>query len=282
MLAVDGGNSKTDLALRARRRRGARARPRAASARRTTSGSTAASRCSSELLDEAAREPASTATPVAEVGQLLLAGARPPGRGARAARRASTRAAGRDDDRGRQRHVRACCAPAPSAAGASPWSAAPGINCVGVGARRPPRALPGARRDHRRLGRRLRRRAAPPLCAAARSEDGRGPRTRARAAPCPRTSASRTPRELAEAIHLGRDRRSGAASSSRRWCSPQRGRRRGRGRDRRPPGRRDRRVRARRAATGSTCSAEPVEVLLGGGIFRARRRARCSTRSAPR
>jgi hypothetical protein len=45
-----------------------------------------------------------------------------------------------------------------SAAGASRWCAAPGINCVGVGPTAP-RALPRARRDQRRLGRRLRRRA---------------------------------------------------------------------------------------------------------------------------
>ena len=205
-------------------------------------------RCSSELHGDAlARAGLDGDGRVADVGHAAAGRARPPARGGASCTPRSTRAAGRERMTRRQRHVRACCAPAPSAAGASRVVCGAGHQLRRRRARRPPRALPGARRDQRRLGRRLRRRPRRRCRAAARSEDGRGPRTRARArragALRPRDAAASSPR-----------RSTSAASPQRRIVElpplvfdAARGRRRGR----------------RRSSTGS-----PTEVA----------RARCASR----
>ena len=165
-----------------------------------------------------------------------------------------------------------------------------GINCVGVGARRPPRALPGARRDQRRLGRRLRRRPrgarAPPPAARTAAARARGSSRR-----CPRTSAS--------ARRASWPRRSTSARSPlrrlvelRRSCS--RGRRPTRWRPGSSTGWRPRwSCWPRWRCGGWSSTATPVEVLLGGGMFQRggrraggrdprRARRRRSTLAAPR
>ena len=119
-----------------------------------------------------------------------------------------------------------------------------GINCVGVAAGRGARALPGARRDHRRLGRRLRRRPRG-VAAAARSEDGRGPKTTLERA-VPAHFGFATPLELAEAIHRGWIPAGRVGELAPLVLAEARARR-GRGRDRRASGARGRRLRARRA-----------------------------------
>ena len=196
--------------------------------------------------------------------QVLLAGPRLPDRGARAARRARRARAG-----ARALTVGNDTFAVLRAGTERGWGVAvvcgAGINCVGVGARRPPRALPGARRDQRRLGRRLRRRPRgaqpPPRAARTAAARARGSSRR-----CPRYFGKRTPSELAEAIHLGE-------IPQRRLVELAAGR-----------------VRARRRATPVAAelvdrlaaevvvmaevalrrlelAASPVEVLLGGGMF---------------
>ena len=119
-----------------------------------------------------------------------------------------------------------------------------GINCVGVAPDGRDARFPALGRDHRRLGRRLRRRPGGAGGGRARSDDGRGPRTALRAGG-PGRFGLETPRSLAEAIHPARSRLRAPARAR------PGGARRGRGRDdvaaghRRPAGRRGGRVRAR-------------------------------------
>ena len=153
-----------------------------------------------------------------------------------------------------------------------------GINCVGVAPDGRDGPLPGARRDHGRLGRRLRRRDG----GAARRRAQRG-RPRAGDAP-----AARGARAL-RARHGPR----GLARRSTPAGSPQRrvlelapvvfdagGRRRGRGDDRRPPRRRDRRLRARRARAAAARRRRPSRSCSAAASC-ARPTAACSPRSPP-
>ena len=205
VLAVDGGNSKTDLALVRGGRRAARARPRAALARRTTSGSTASrrpapgparrggrgagSRQRRPVADGRARSswPASTSRPrseqlhaaVAERGWAARIDASATTRFARPARRHRARLGRRrrlrrrDQLRRRRARTVATCASPRSAR-----SPATGAAATTSASRRspPPRAARTA--------------AAPPT-----SLEQRGPGALRAATP---------PDELAEAIHGGR------------------------------------------------------------------------------
>ena len=139
-----------------------------------------------------------------------------------------------------------------------------GINCVGVAPDGRRAALPGARRDHRRLGRRLRRRARA-LSAAARSEDGRGPKTSLEES-VPAFFGLETPRQLAEAMHEGR-----VEISPLDRARPARLRRGAHDEVAaeivEPPRRRGRGARAGRA-DAARAQHQPVEVLLGGGLLR--------------
>ena len=205
VLAVDGGNSKTDLALVRADGAAALARARARRARRTISGSTAASTCSPSLLDEAAAEAGLQRAngAVADVAELLLAGVDFPDEEQRAR---GTRCGARlgSPDHGPQRHLRS-----------------------------PPRRHRArlGRRGRLRRGDQLRRASRPTAATRASPRSARSPATgaaattsasppcrpppaartaaarrRASSRRCPRTSASTTPTELAEAIHRRRDR----------------------------------------------------------------------------
>ena len=142
-----------------------------------------------------------------------------------------------------------------------------GINCVGVGARRA--AASGSRRSAAitgdwgggyDVG-------SEALFVAARSEDGRGPRTSLEQA-VPRHFGLDSPRRLAEEMHARR-------ISHRRLIElapvvfAEAAQRRGRGRDRRAARRRGRRARARRAHPPRSRAGSRVEVVLGGGLLRA-------------
>ena len=128
------------------------------------------------------------------------------------------------------------------------------------------RALPGARGDHRRLGRRLRRRLAA-LFAAARSEDGRGPQTALERA-VPAHFGLATPRRA------GRGDPPRADPAAARDRAPA-GRLRGgrattRSRPRSSTASRARSSRWRGSrSSGSSSTDEPAEVLLGGGLLQA-------------
>ena len=250
VLAVDGGNSKTDLALAARGRRAARARARRAElaasprARRLRRAARAAAR-------RGARAGRARRRARADVGQLLLAGLDLPVEERAAARGGRRARLGAAHD-GRPTTRSPCCAPAPSAAGASRVVCGAGINCVGVGpdgrhVRFPALgAISGDWGGGYDVG-------LAALSAAVRSEDGRGPRTGLERA-VPAHFGLATPGELVEAIHLGRipQRRIvelpplvfDAAAA-----------RPGRGGDRRPARRRGARARARRARSGSSSTA---------------------------
>ena len=249
ILAVDGGNSKTHLALAraptARCSRSCAARR----ARRTTSASTAASSVLEGLLEDAAAE-------------------RRRRRGGRARARSGCSCSRAWTSRARSRRCTAALAARGWAARTivgndtfavlragtdRGWGVAvvcgAGINCVGVAPRRPPGALPGARRDHRRLGRRLRRRArrasAPPR--AARTAAARGRRS---SRPCRRTSALETPAQLAEAIHSARDPACARVIELAPVVFAEAADDAVAARDRRPPG-----SRGRRRSRGSRCDA---------------------------
>ena len=154
-----------------------------------------------------------------------------------------------------------------------------GINCVGVAPDGRARALPGARRDHRRLGRRLRRRArrASRPRRAARTAAARRRRS---SSACPAHFGLRDAARARRGDPPRRDPAARACSSSRRSSSP------------RP---RDDAVAAEivdRLADEVVALArvaldaarprrdEPVEVLLGGGLLQARRRAPARARSS--
>ena len=194
VLAVDGGNSKTDLALVATTARCSRTCA-GRSARRTTSASTAASTCCS---GSSTRQ--GSTDDGRDVAQVLLAGVDFPDEeealhDALAARGwAATTRVGNDTfavlRAGTERG----------------WGVA--IMC-GAGhqlrrrrARRPAGPLPRARCDHRRLGRRLRRRhgrrSRPPRAARTAAA-----RARASSSSCRRTSATTSPATSPHAIHLG-------------------------------------------------------------------------------
>ncbi len=100
LLAVDGGNSKTDLALVARRRRAARARARPAQLAAPPRPRRLRSTCSQRLVDEAGLDGRR-----ADVAQVLLAGVDFPEEEA-ALRDALGDARLGGDDARRQRHVR--------------------------------------------------------------------------------------------------------------------------------------------------------------------------------
>ena len=203
VLAVDGGNSKTDLALVREdgallaHVRGPLSSPHHlgldAVRRRSSSGS------SDEALGIAGAERlAAVAT-----AQVFLAGVDFPAE--EDALRAALEARGwAERRRGRQRHARRAARRHRARAGASRSSAAPGST---ASASRPTAVRCASRRsgsDHRRLGRRLRRR--PRGALGRRAQRGR-PRAahEPRAGRAARTSGSTAPRALAEEIHAGRD-----------------------------------------------------------------------------
>ena len=104
------------------------------------------------------------------------------------------------------------------------------------------------------------------LSAAARSQDGRGPKTTLERA-VPAHFGIDTPRELAEEIHLGRLPPT-RSSTSRPWSSP-----RPRSTRSRPTSRKRLAAEvvalARVALTRLELTGRPVEVLLGGGVLQA-------------
>ena len=166
----------------------------------------------------------------------------------------------------RQRHVRRAARRAPRAGWGIAITCGAGINCVGVGPGR--HAMCASPRSARSpaTGAAATTWASPALSAAARSEDGRGPKTRARAA---RARALRL-REPARARAGDARRRaspSAGSSSSRPSCSRGRATRSPR-RDRRPAGRRGRRARARGVHAARARRTSTVEVLVGGGLMR--------------
>ena len=151
ILAVDGGNSKTDLALvDADGAVIAHARGPLSSPHHL--GLDGCLDVLQQLVDQAGLDGRR-----ADVAQVLLAGVDFPEEEARVPR------CGRRARLGRARRGSAttrspCCAPAPSAAGASRSPAAPASTASASAPDGRARALPGARGDHRRLGRRVRRR----------------------------------------------------------------------------------------------------------------------------
>ena len=216
VLAVDGGNSKTDLALvRADGALLAMARGPLSSPHHV--GLDGCLRVLEDLLAEAMAAAGLPAEqPVAEVGHVLLAGADLPVE-ERALQEAIRRAAGRCARRSATTRSRSS-APAPSAGGESPSCAAPAST---ASAWRPtavtcasPRSgtITGDWGGGHDVG-------LAAVSAAARSEDGRGPKTTLERA-CPAHFGLSAPRELAEAIHLGADPGAARCSSSRRWSSP--------------------------------------------------------------
>ena len=188
VLAVDGGNSKTDLALVAATARCSRSSA-GRRARRTTSASRAASTCSSACSTRrvATAGLRATTAPVAEVGELLSRASTSRPRSASCGRAREARGWAGTDER-RQRHFAVLRAGTERGWGVAVVCGA-GINCVGVGPRRAPRALPplGAITGDWGGGYDVGSR---PVSAAARSEDGRGPSTPS-SAPCPPISAWR-------------------------------------------------------------------------------------------
>ena len=159
VLAVDGGNSKTDLALVARRRRACSRSCAGRRARRTTSALDGCIARARRAARRGARAGRAATARVADVGDA-------------AAWPASTSRARRSVSQERGRRARLGGSARPSrndtfavlrAGTERGWGVAvvcgAGINCVGVAPDGRHVALPGARRDHRRLGRRLRRRA---------------------------------------------------------------------------------------------------------------------------
>ena len=123
----------------------------------------------------------------------------------------------------------------------------------------------GTRRDHGRLGRGLRPGLMAAVSAAARSEDGRGPRTSLERAVPAHFGADHAERARRRDSHRA-DRTSAVSSSSRRWCwrklRTTRSRRRS-SRTSRPRWSHSARV----ALTRLELTQEPVEVLLGGGVL---------------
>ena len=202
VLAVDGGASKTDLALVAAD--GALlslvARPAelAALPRLRRMRSTCSESCSTSL--ERGR-PVSVDGPVTDVAQLLMAGVDFPVGGARAARRVRRARLGRSERSSTTTRSRSC-APEPRTAGASRSCAAPGST---ASASRRTGGTPASPRSGRSpatgvaattsASRRSRRQRAAKTGAA------RAPRSSAWFRP---TSDSPTPSELAEEIHRDR------------------------------------------------------------------------------
>ena len=266
VLAVDGGNSKTDLALvRADGAVLALARGPASSPHHV--GLDGCLRVLEDLLAEAtaAAGPGPPSSRSPRSADVLLAGADLPAE-ERALQAGVARARLGGARRGRQRHLRGPARRHRARAGASPSCAAPAST---ASASRPTAAMvrfPALGRDHRRLGRRLRPRARRRSARrrAARTGAGRGPRSSAR---CRSTSGCATPHGAGEAIHLGADPEAARCSSSRRWCSP---RRDGDAVRRELVDRLAAEVVAfaRVALDAARRSGEPVDVVLGGGLLR--------------
>ena len=207
-----------------------------------------------------------------------------PERGGASCRRRSRRGAGR------QRAWSATtpspsCAPAPSAAGASRSSAAPGSTASasrpdGRHARFPALgAITGDWGGGYDVG-------LAALAAAARSEDGRGPRTTLERA-VPAHFGLETPHELAEAIHRGRDPGAAAARAAAGRASPRRSATRSRPRSSSGSRARSSRWRASRSS-GSSSSDEPRRgaarrrpARSGDGRLIERDRGRAARGSAP-
>ena len=279
VLAVDGGNSKTDLALVARRRRACSRSCAGRSARRTTSGSTGCAAtcsrgCSTRRSHEAGLD-ARTA-PVAEVARAAARRRRLPGRGGGAAATRSSERGWADAYRRRQRHVRRPARRHRARLGRR-RRLRRRDQLRRRRARRPPGALPGARRDHAATG------------AAATTSAWR----RSRRRPAARTAAARGRRlERAVPAHFGLEtplelargdphRRIDAAPGDRARAARLR---RGGATTRSPPAIVERLADeivalARAALDRLELTQEPVEVVLGGGLLQARGRPRCSTRS---
>ena len=250
VFAVDGGNSKTDLALvrddgtvlslvrgplSSPHHIGARRQPRGAR-RAVGAGDGGSGADPHERPDRRGR-------------QALHGRRRLPCRGAACCSSGSPRSAGPSTPRSRTTRTR-CSAPAPTTAGASALVCGAGINCVAVAPDGREVRFPalgeitgdwGGGRD---VG-----------MSAARSRGAKRGRPRPahdpRAARCRSSSGSRRPDEVAEAIHVGRlDGR--RVTELPPLVLRGGGARRRRGRDRRAAHLRDRRVRACIAAHGST------------------------------
>ena len=264
VLAVDGGNSKTDLALLREDGAAARARPRRATARPTTSGSTATIAMLERLARDALARAGLDGDARAAVGPPAAGRARPAGRGAAAARR------GRRAGWAERLSVGNDTFAVLRAGTERGWGVAvvcgAGINCVGVGpdgrhVRFPALgAISGDWGGGYDVG-------LAALSAAVRSEDGRGPRTaleRAVPAALRRCARRRARRGDPPRPH----RRSAGSSSCRRSCStrPRPTRSPPRSSSGSPP-------RCSRSCTPRCERLEldgaAVEVLLGGGMFRA-------------
>ena len=175
VLAVDGGNSKTDLALAARGRRAARACARRAVSSPHHLGLDGAIDAAGAAARRRGRAGRRSAALVADAGAVPAGRARLPGRGARAARRGRSARLGARAWRSATTRSRSC-ARAPSAAGASRSCAARGSTAsasgrtAGTCASRRSGAISGDWGGGFDVG-------LAALFAAARSEDGRGPET---------------------------------------------------------------------------------------------------------
>ena len=219
VLAVDGGNSKTDLALvRADGALLAMARGPLSSPHHV--GLDGCLRVLEELLAEATAAAGLPAEqPVGRGRPRAARRRRPAGRGACAARRDQRARLGGAHRRSATTPSRSC-APAPSAGGESPWCAAPASTASGW---RPTAATCASPR----WGRSPATGAAATTSgwrrssAAARSEDGRGPRTTLEAR-VPGALRAATPQASSPRRSTSAGSRRGACSSWRRWSWPRR------------------------------------------------------------
>ena len=262
LLAVDGGNAKTDLALVAAD--GACSRSCAAR------GSSPHQLGVDGALDGIEALVERGAAPTARRRRTSAASARRRRLPAEEETRCSARARARlGRARRRSRTTRSrCFAPAPSAGWGVAVVCGAGINCLGLAPDGRAGALPGARRRSRGDWGGGQDVGVAAVWAAARSEDGRGPQTTLEQL-VPAHFGLATPLELAEAMHIG-------AISRRRVVELAplvlRG---GRATTRSRPG----------SSTGSptrssrSCASrstrlglidEPVDVVLGGGLLQAR------------
>ena len=216
LLAVDGGNSKTDLALL--REDGAvlaLVRGGISSPHHLGLDGCARAARASCSADALAAGRARTATaPVAPSGSCCWPAPTCPSRRSGCTRRSSARGWA-ERLSGRQRHLRGPARRHRARLGRR-RGVRRGHQLRRRRAGRAPGALPLARRDHAATGAAATTSASPRCRRPSAARTDAAPRTRARARACPRTSASTRPRELVEAIHLGRaaaaaDRRAAAA-----------------------------------------------------------------------
>ena len=235
---------------------------RGPAARRTTSGSTAAL----DVLERAARRArdAACAGATARRGsrRLCMAGVDFPDEEQRAAGGGSTRAAGPSAPSVGNDTFAVLRAGTDRGWGVAVVCGA-GINCVGVAPDGREARFPALGRDHRRLGRRLRRRHGG--ARRRRAQRGRPrPAHDASSTRCRRTSAS-TRRSTSPRRSTSASSRAAASIELRAGRVRRGGRRRRRGSDRRAPRRRDRGVRARGAAAARPDARSRSTSCSGGG-----------------